>query len=75
MVQAGYYDMATDFFTAEYTMSHLQHGGELSNRMRFSYYESGHMMYLRDEDLERANQDIREFLTWALADNPDYPRQ
>jgi len=75
MVQAGYYDMATDFFTAEYTMSHLQYGGELSNRMRFSYYESGHMMYLRDEDLERANGDIREFITWALDDNPDYPRR
>ena len=27
------------------------------------YYEAGHMMYVREADLERLAQDIREFLT------------
>ncbi len=74
LVQAGYFDMATDYFSAQYTMSHLQHGGELRDRIRFTHYESGHMMYLRDEDLARSNDDIRDFIAWALADNPAYPR-
>ena len=30
--------------------------------MRFEGYESGHMMYLRTEDLAQANQHIREFI-------------
>jgi hypothetical protein len=34
--------------------------------MRFAGYRSGHMMYLRAEDLDRANQDIRDFLAWSL---------
>lgn len=74
MIQGGYYDMATDYYSAMYTINHLQPGGELKDRFRFSLYESGHMMYLRDEDLARANNDLREFVRWALEDLPDYPR-
>lgn len=75
LVQGGYYDTATDYFSAVYTISHLQPGGELRDRFRFSFYESGHMMYLRDEDLARSNQDLRDFVDWALQDAPDYPRR
>jgi len=74
LVQAGYYDGGTDYFSAQYTMSQLQPGGELRDRIRFAFYESGHMMYLRREDLPRANQDIRDFIAWALQGVPDYPR-
>jgi carboxypeptidase C (cathepsin A) len=74
LVQGGYYDMATDYFSAMYTIGHLQPGGELKDRFRFSFYESGHMMYLRDEDLVNSNDDLREFVRWALEDLPDYPR-
>ncbi|HEX6941096.1 MAG TPA: hypothetical protein VF158_16885 [Longimicrobiales bacterium] len=74
MVQAGYYDGATDYFSAQYTMSQLQPGGELRDRIRFAFYESGHMMYLRKADLPRANQDLRDFIEWALEGAADYPR-
>jgi carboxypeptidase C (cathepsin A) len=73
LVQGGYFDSATDYFGAVYTMSHLQPGGELKDRMRFSWYESGHMMYLRKEDLAGANDDLREFIRWSLDDLPPYP--
>ena len=62
----GPYDGATDYFSAVYTIGHLQPGGELRDRFRFSWYESGHMMYLRDDDLARSNDDLREFVKWAL---------
>lgn len=75
MIQAGYYDAATDYYGAEYTISHIQPGGEFRDRFRFRYYESGHMMYLRKPDLATANEDLREFIRWALEGVPDYPRR
>ncbi len=75
MVQGGYYDAATDYYSAMYTISHLQPGGEFRDRFRFSWYESGHMMYLRKPDLANANNDLRDFIRWCLEDVADYPRR
>ena len=75
MIQGGYFDAATDYYSAAYTISHLQPGGEFRDRFRFSWYESGHMMYLRKPDLANANNDLREFIRWAIEDTPDYPRR
>jgi hypothetical protein len=47
-------------------MWNLDPAGRLQDRMRFEGYRSGHMMYLRAEDLARSNQDIRDFMGWAL---------
>jgi carboxypeptidase C (cathepsin A) len=73
LIQGGYFDAATDYFTAVYTISHIQPGGEFRDRFRFAWYESGHMMYLRKPDLAGSNQDVREFIEWCLEGNPDYP--
>ena len=62
MVQSGFYDGATDYFTAKYVLWNLDPSGRLSDRLRFEGYESGHMMYLRSADLAQANQHIREFI-------------
>jgi len=62
MVQAGYYDGATDYFSAKYTMWHIDPSGQMQDRFRFETYRSGHMMYLREEDLETSNQHVREFI-------------
>jgi carboxypeptidase C (cathepsin A) len=75
MIQGGYYDAATDYYSAVYTITHLQPGGEFKDRFRFSWYESGHMMYLRKPDLSNANNDLREFIQWCIEDMPDYPRK
>ncbi len=75
LIQGGYFDAATDYSTAQYTISHIQPGGEFRDRFRFAWYESGHMMYLRKPDLAGANQDLREFITWCLEEDAGYPRQ
>lgn len=62
LVQSGYYDGATDYFSAKYTMWNMDRGGRFQDRMRFEGYESGHMMYLRQEDLATSNEHIREFI-------------
>ena len=62
MVQSGFYDGATDYFTAKYVLWNLDPSGRLADRMRFEGYRSGHMMYLRSEDLAQSNQHIREVI-------------
>ncbi len=66
MVQSGYYDGACDYFNAKYNMWQMDPGGKLKNRMSWKGYRSGHMMYLRKQDLETSNQDIREFIKASL---------
>ncbi|MDX1674795.1 MAG: hypothetical protein R3314_08385, partial [Longimicrobiales bacterium] len=66
MVQAGYYDGGTDYFSAKYTLWNMDPAGRLQDRMRFRGYRSGHMMYLRAEDLATSNEDIRAFIRWSL---------
>jgi carboxypeptidase C (cathepsin A) len=65
-IQAGYYDGGTDYFSAKYTMWNMDRSGKLRDRFRFDAYRSGHMMYLRTEDLPTSNQHIREFMEWAI---------
>ena len=65
--QSGYYDGATTYFTAKYTLSQIDPSGKLKDRMSFKGYRSGHMMYLRKEDLIKANDDLREFIKKSSA--------
>ncbi|MGK0488152.1 MAG: carboxypeptidase C (cathepsin A) [Candidatus Endobugula sp.] len=66
MTQSGYYDGATTYFNAKYSMWHLDPSGKLKERMSFKGYRSGHMMYLRAEDLAKSNEDIRIFIQNSL---------
>lgn len=66
MVQSGYYDGATTYFGAKYSMWQLDPSGRMKDRMRFEGYRSGHMMYLRAEDLVRSNDDVRDFINKSL---------
>ncbi len=62
LVQSGYYDGATTYFNAKYTMWQVDPSGRMKDRFEFKGYRSGHMMYLRREDLKQANEDIRAFI-------------
>ncbi|MGZ8286564.1 MAG: S10 family peptidase [Allosphingosinicella sp.] len=58
-VGQGYYDFATPFFGAEYSLSRT---GIPQERIVYRYYGSGHMMYVRDEDRTKLSNDIRAFI-------------
>lgn len=62
LIQSGYYDGATTYFQAKYTMWQVDPSGRMKDRFEFKGYRSGHMMYLRREDLKKANDDIRAFI-------------
>ena len=70
LTQSGYYDGATSYFNAKYTLDQLDPSGRLRDRMTFRGYESGHMMYLRAEDLARATDDIRAFIAASTPGGP-----
>lgn len=62
LIQSGYYDGATNYFDAKYTGWHIDPSRRMADRIDFKGYRSGHMMYLRAEDLKAANQDVRAFI-------------
>lgn len=66
LIQSGYFDGATTYFDAKYTMWQLDPSGKMQDRLNFKGYRSGHMMYLRNEDLRKANEDLREFIKKTL---------
>ena len=66
--QSGYYDGATTYFAAKYSLSQVDPSGKMKDRFTFKGYRSGHMMYLRNEDLIKANDDLRAFIKESAAD-------
>jgi len=66
MIQSGYYDGATTYFDAKYSMWQIDPSGKMKDRLRFEGYRSGHMMYLRAEDLATSNEHIRDFIKKSL---------
>ena len=65
--QSGYYDGATTYFAAKYSLSQVDPSGKMKDRFTFKGYRSGHMMYLRNEDLIKANDDLRAFIKESAA--------
>jgi len=65
LVLEGYYDGACDYYSAQYTMSHLDTSGALAGRIEFALYESGHMMYLKNTALAEAKHDLAAFVQRA----------
>jgi len=43
----------------------------MKDRLSFKGYRSGHMMYLRSEDLKKATEDIRNFIEKSLPKEGD----
>lgn len=60
MVASGYYDLICPFFDAEYTFSR---NGIEYEKIKMTYYEGGHMMYVHEPDYLKLSNDIRAFLS------------
>ena len=66
LTQSGYFDGATTYFSAKYSQWQTDPSGKMKDRFTFKTYHSGHMMYLRSEDLKTANDDVRAFINNTL---------
>jgi carboxypeptidase C (cathepsin A) len=65
-IGCGYYDMATPFFAAEYTVSAMNLDPELRKNIQFDYFEAGHMMYIEKNSLKKLHEDAAAFITSAI---------
>jgi carboxypeptidase C (cathepsin A) len=62
MVNNGYYDLATPFFGAEYEEKHLPIPDSLTKNIEYDWYESGHMVYVRDECRKQLHDRVAAFV-------------
>lgn len=65
-VASGYYDMATPYFAAEYTISAMNLDPVLRKNVSVYYYEAGHMMYIEVGSLRKLKKDFVEFMQNSL---------
>lgn len=65
-VACGYYDMATPFYAAEYTVSAMNLDPSLRKNISLSYYEAGHMMYIEKNSLKKLKDDAAGFIQKAV---------
>jgi carboxypeptidase C (cathepsin A) len=66
MVNGGYYDLATPFFAAQYEEKHLPIPQSLAKNIEYDWYESGHMVYVRDESLKQLHDRVAAFIKGTL---------
>jgi len=64
-VENGIYDLATPFLATEQTMDHLGLAPDLRKNIKLQYYEAGHMMYVRNEDLAKLKSNVAAFIDAA----------
>jgi carboxypeptidase C (cathepsin A) len=57
----GWFDLATPFFATEYDLAHLGLDAKLRNNVSFTYYPSGHMVYLNVDALKQFKSDLAKF--------------
>jgi carboxypeptidase C (cathepsin A) len=63
MLNGGYFDLATPYFAARYEMSHLPIPANLRQNIQFSWYQSGHMVYLHEDSLKQLHDKVAAFIT------------
>jgi len=57
----GYFDLATPFFNTERDLNHMELDASLRDNVSFSYYASGHMVYLNPEARKAFRADLEKF--------------
>jgi len=66
LVMEGYYDLATPYAAANYSVEHLNFGPDASRRISFATYEAGHMVYIESASHAKMTRDLGEFMGKCL---------
>ena len=66
LVMEGYYDLATPYLAANYSIDHLNLGPQLRKNIGFDTYEAGHMVYVDNTSHAKMTRDLGEFMGKCL---------
>jgi len=61
-VLEGYYDLATPYYAANYTMDHLDLSPRYRNNISYATFDSGHMVYLDLDSLRKMKENVASFI-------------
>jgi carboxypeptidase C (cathepsin A) len=67
LVMEGYYDLATPYYAANYTMDHLDLTSKYRSNISYATYDSGHMVYLATSSLKKMKTDLVDFIDKTMA--------
>jgi carboxypeptidase C (cathepsin A) len=59
---SGYYDLATPFAAAEWTLDHMGLDPSLRDNLVTKRYDAGHMMYIHEPSIRQMRKDLVEFV-------------
>lgn len=62
LLNAGYFDLATPFYAAVYTMHHLAIPSRLDKNIEYRFYKSGHMVYVNVPSLKNLHKNVAAFI-------------
>jgi carboxypeptidase C (cathepsin A) len=65
-IASGYYDLATPYFTVDYTVNHLNLDPSLTSHLTHQYYSAGHMVYKDEPSAKKLKSDLTQFYQSAL---------
>jgi carboxypeptidase C (cathepsin A) len=70
LVLEGYYDLATPYLAANYTMDHLNLPADYRKNVSYATYDAGHMMYVQAGAASKLRRDLDAFYDSALPKAP-----
>ncbi|MBZ5550017.1 MAG: peptidase S10 [Acidobacteriia bacterium] len=66
LVMEGYYDLATPFAAADWTMDHLNLDAQYRQNISYATYGSGHMVYIDRAEHDKMKKDLVNFMEKCL---------